>query len=105
MDASVARLAVDLVGMVPAMAIAPVDNAASWRAFRRASRRILRDLGIEARVDDRSGLSPEDVARGGHLFVHLDQQTLLSSVLYPLVISGPCSLVVNVEFAFLPVFG
>lgn len=93
------------VGLVPAMALALVDNASSWRAARRASAAILRDLGIETRIDDRSGLTPGDVARGGYLFVHLDQQTLLSAVLYPMVITGPCSLVVNVEFALLPVFG
>lgn len=91
--------------LLPAIALAPFDNPASWRASRRASRAILAELGIEARVEDRSGLTPRDVARGGYLFVHLDQQTLLSACLYPLVLQGPCSLVVNVEFALLPFIG
>lgn len=91
--------------LVPAMALAPVDNAASWRAAARASRAILADVGIEARTSDESGITAADVARGGLLYVHLDQQTLLSACLYPLVLRGPCSLVINVEFALLPVVG
>ncbi len=91
--------------LAPALAVAPFDNAASWRLSAVASRAILADFGIEPRVEDRSGLTEEDVARGGHLYVHLDQQTLLSTCLYSLVLSGPCSLVVNIEFAFFPVAG
>ncbi len=91
--------------LLPALALAPVDNAASWRAASRASRAILDDFGIETRTSDHTGLSPADVARGGYLYVHLDQQTLLSTCLYPLVLHGPCSLVINVEFALLPVVG
>ena len=93
------------VRLAPAIALAPLDRPASFRAMRGASRRILGDLGITTRIEDRSGLTTEDLAQGGHLFVHLDQQTLLSVVLYPLVLPTPFALVVNVEFALLPVAG
>jgi Acyltransferase len=63
----------------------------------------LDDAGIELRVEDRSGLDAE--GQEPVLFVHLDQQTLLSVVLYPLVIPRRCSLVVNDEFALLPLVG
>ena len=91
--------------LAPAIVLAPVAREASFRAMRRASRQIVSDLGLDIRIDDRSGLTPEALAKGNHLFVHLDQQTLLSVVLYPLVLPTPFSLVVNVEFALLPVAG
>lgn len=99
------ELAAVVAGFCRATALGPFDNRASWRAAARASHRALQHWGIDALVDDRSGLTAEELDRGGHLFVHLDQQTLLSIVLYPLAVSGPCSLVVNAEFAALPVFG
>jgi 1-acyl-sn-glycerol-3-phosphate acyltransferase len=93
------------VRMLPALGLAPFDREASFRASHRASRAICEDLGLDPRVEDRTGLGPAELARGGYLFVHLDQQTLLSICLYPLVLLVPCALVVNVEFALLPVFG
>lgn len=92
--------------LLPSLALATLnDHASASREMRRASVATLQELGIEARFDDRSGLSAEDHRRGGCLFVHLDQQTLLSVVLYPLVLPERCSLIVNFEFALLPVIG
>jgi 1-acyl-sn-glycerol-3-phosphate acyltransferase len=94
-----------LAGFGRATLLGASDTEASWQAAAVASRRALTAWGIEARVVDRTGLTREELRAGGHLFVHLDQQTLLSILLYPQVLTGPCSLVVNAEFAALPLFG
>jgi 1-acyl-sn-glycerol-3-phosphate acyltransferase len=55
------------------------------------------------RIDDRPGLRPDDDRP--RLFVHLDQQTLLAIALYPLIFQRQFSLIVNIEFALLPIIG
>jgi 1-acyl-sn-glycerol-3-phosphate acyltransferase len=85
-----------------ATAIAPVAPRASRAIARRWAALNLRRLGIDVRVDDRSGLGPDP---RGVLFVHLDQQTLLAPLVYFAALPSEFSLIVNVEFAALPLIG
>ncbi|HVH43959.1 MAG TPA: lysophospholipid acyltransferase family protein [Labilithrix sp.] len=91
-------------GVVPALAWARVDSERSHNLHRQAARRVLDDFGIEMMVEDRSDVTRRPRDRGV-LFVHLDQQTLLSAAIYPLVLPLPFRLVVNAEFAALPLVG
>lgn len=98
------RVGLDLgLGMGAALALRGLSAERARQAQIRACRRVLDDLGVVLRVEDRSGLPAGD--RRPVLFVHLDQQTLLSIPIYPLVLDRPFSLVVNVEFALLPLAG
>lgn len=65
---------------------------------------MLEAFGIELTVEDRSDVLTRPRDRGV-LFVHLDQQTLLSVAIYSLVLPRPFRLVVNAEFAALPLVG
>lgn len=91
-------------GLVSAMALSPMDRERSRQVQRRALRRVLDDFGIVLTTEDRSDVTTRPRDRGV-LFVHLDQQTLLSVAIYPLVLPVPFRLVVNAEFAALPVVG
>jgi 1-acyl-sn-glycerol-3-phosphate acyltransferase len=91
-------------GLTPALAWAPIDRSRSLDAQRGASRRLLEHFGIELTVDDRSDVTRRSRDRGV-LFVHLDQQTLLSVAIYSLTLPAPFRLVVNAEFAALPLVG
>lgn len=87
-----------------ALAWAPVDGARSREVQRRAAQDLLEAFGIEMTVEDRSDVVGTKRDRGV-LFVHLDQQTLLSVAIYSLVLPVPFRLVVNAEFAALPLVG
>ena len=85
----------------PATVVAGVSPVTSLRLLRRWARLQLKALGIEVTVDDRSGFD----GKRGVLFVDLHQQTLLSSLIYPMVMPHRASMIVNVEYAALPLLG
>ncbi len=85
----------------PATALGQVSPMTSLRLLRRWARLQLSQLGITVSVDDRSGYD----GRRGVLLVDLHQQTLLSTLIYPTVCPYPASLIVNVEYAALPLVG
>ena len=92
--------------LIPTMILAPISRAKSWSLLRFWCETLLRhSLDISWSVDNRSGVV-QDVTpkRKGVLYVHLNQQTLLASVLYPVTLP-PAKLVVNIEFALLPLLG
>lgn len=94
----------------PATAIAPVSRKASHERARRWADLNLDRLGIDVHIHDRSGLGAHSTpgARAGDagvLFVHLNQQTLLSGLIYIRALPAPFALIVNVEFAALPFVG
>lgn len=99
-----ARALAELRGLGRALAWAPFDRQRSRSAQRAAAARALDAFGIELSVDDRSDVLTRRRDRGV-LFVHLDQQTLLSVGIYSLVLPLPFRLVVNAEFAALPLVG
>lgn len=90
-------------GLSAALALSRRAPQRAWETQRQSCRQFLQAMGIQLSVDDRSGLKPEDGRPV--LFVHLDQQTLLSVALYPLIMNRPFSLIVNIEFALLPLVG
>lgn len=83
-----------------ALIVGCYDRPRSVQLQRRWAAEMRELLRIDARVDDRSG-GP----RAPALYVHLNQQTLLSPLLYPLAAPHVHQLVVNVEFAALPLVG
>ena len=85
----------------PATALARLSPVTALRLYRRWARHQSRRLGIEIVVENRSGYDGER----GVLFVDLHQQTLLSVLTYPQVLPYRASLIVNVEFAVLPLVG
>ncbi len=91
------------LGFGAALALRPLSRRLAHDAEMATCRRVLRDANITLRIDDRSGLAPEDDRP--RLFVHLDQQTLIPIVTYPLIFQRRFSLIVNIEFALLPLIG
>jgi 1-acyl-sn-glycerol-3-phosphate acyltransferase len=91
------------LGLGAALALRPLSRRRSREAEIATCRRILRDANITLRIDDRTGLKPDDDRP--RLFVHLDQQTLIPIVTYPLIFQRRFSLIVNFEFALLPIIG
>lgn len=96
----------------PATAIAPLSRVASHEWARRWADVNLDRLGIDVHIDDRSGLGAHNAPAAGTgpggagaLFVHLNQQTLLSGLIYIRALPAPFALIVNVEFAALPFLG
>jgi 1-acyl-sn-glycerol-3-phosphate acyltransferase len=85
----------------PALFAAPFSPPTAYRLLRGWARRQLAQLGIELTVDDRSGYD----GRRGVLFVDLHQQTLLTALIYPLVLPTSAALIVNAEFVALPLLG
>jgi 1-acyl-sn-glycerol-3-phosphate acyltransferase len=74
------------------------------RSWAQSLRRI---YGIDMQFVDRNiGTSHEITpANGPYLFVHLNQNSLLESVLFPIVPSYPNSLLTNYEFTLIPFLG
>lgn len=87
--------------LAPATVVAGVSPVTSLWLLRRWAGLQLKALGIEVTVDDRSGFD----GKRGVLFVDLHQQTLLSTLIYPMVIPHRASMIVNVEYAALPLIG
>lgn len=91
------------VGTAGALLLSGLLPKSSRLLHQTACRKALRDMGITLSIIDHSG-SAREPGRPA-LYVHLDQQTLLSTVIYPLVIPQRFSLIVNWEFALLPLIG
>jgi 1-acyl-sn-glycerol-3-phosphate acyltransferase len=87
-------------GFGATLALHPFSPTLAQEVKRQTCRRFLDEVGVELRLDDqrRPHTTPA-------LYVHLDQQTLLSVAVYPLIIPGPFAYIINVEFALLPIFG
>ncbi|NUO48288.1 MAG: 1-acyl-sn-glycerol-3-phosphate acyltransferase [Polyangiaceae bacterium] len=91
------------LGFGAALALRPFSRRRSHDLEIATCRRVLRDANITLRVDDRTGLAPDDARP--RLYVHLDQQTLLAIAIYPLIFQRQFALIANIEFALLPIIG
>jgi 1-acyl-sn-glycerol-3-phosphate acyltransferase len=89
------------VRLGPTVIVGPFRRDLGWELQRRWATSVLDRLGIEVHVEHRPGARTD---HRGVLFVHLNQQTLLSQALYSVSLP-PCALVVNVEYAALPLLG
>ncbi|MEM6994346.1 MAG: lysophospholipid acyltransferase family protein [Myxococcota bacterium] len=78
-----------------------VDDERSRRLMRRWSASCMRRLGIETTVEDHN-VAYDDPP---YLFVHLNQASLLEPFFYALVIPLRLRIVMNIEFALIPVLG
>jgi 1-acyl-sn-glycerol-3-phosphate acyltransferase len=84
-----------------AMLLWHVDHERGRRLAARWAQRALDEFGVAVRVHDHSGGRAE---RGGCLFIHLNQTSLVETLTHHLVF-GHVRWVINFEFALLPLLG
>lgn len=90
------------VALPSAVVASVVGDPPAQRIMRAWSRASLATLGLSLTVDDRNRGHYHDAP---YLFVHLNQTSLLESFLFPAVCPVLLRMVINVEFALLPVLG
>jgi 1-acyl-sn-glycerol-3-phosphate acyltransferase len=97
------RVASRALVALPAVAATHAIDAERARVqMRRWSSQALEAFGIEVTLEDRND---GDYCDPPYLFVHLNQASLLEIFIYPQVIPVPLRIVMNIEFALLPLLG
>ena len=85
----------------PATALGRLSPGTALKLYRYWAGLGLKRLGVEVTVDNRSGYD----GKRGVLLVDLHQQTLLTALIYPRALPFKARLIVNVEFAAVPLVG